>query len=148
MRVIDNDYLTMLSRLLIGGIFIYASLYKLIEPAAFAQSIWYYHIVPGSLINLIAIVLPWLEILMGAGLIFGVWYRGAVLWSNVLTVVFIIALVSTVARGLDIECGCFKAAHSATESAWTSIWFDVVMLVFTLQMLFSRSRRWMVAARR
>ena len=147
-KLIDNDLLTLASRLIVGVTFIYAAWYKIIDPAAFAKSIWYYHMVPGSLINLMALILPWLEILIGLALILGIWYRGAVLWSNLLLVIFIAALASTIARGLSIDCGCFKAGKSATAPAWDSLWFDVVLLVFTLQMLFSRSIRWQLCLSR
>ena len=144
-RIIDNDHLTMAARLVVGVIFVYASVYKIIEPGSFAKSIWFYHLVPGSLINLIALVLPWVELLAGLGLIFGVLYRGAALWVNAMTVVFIAALTSAVARGLNIDCGCFEAAEDATGSAWQSLIFDWGLLVLTLQLWFSRSRRWMCA---
>lgn len=140
--VVDNDYLTLVSRLLIGGIFLYASLYKIIDPGTFARSIWFYHVVPGELINLVALILPWLELLCGLAVILGIFYRGAVVWANLMTIAFMVVLLSTIARGLDIDCGCFRAATSATEPAWNAFWFDVGMLVFTVQMLFSRSRRW------
>ena len=147
-RLIDNDYLTVISRLLIGGMFIYASFYKVIEPASFARSILYYHMVPGSLVNLMALVLPWLELLIGVGLIAGISYRGSVWWANIMLVVFIAALISTIARNLDIDCGCFKAGEKATGQAWSSLWFDVVAIVFSVQLLFSRSQRWMACARK
>lgn len=147
-RIIDNDYVTMFSRLLVGVVFIVASLYKIADSGAFAKSIWYYHLVPGHYINLIAIVLPWLEIFCGVALILGIFYRGSVLWTNVLTIVFIAALASTIARNLSIDCGCFKAGSTATGPAWKSLWFDVVLLAFTLQLAFSRSRRWLLMARR
>ena len=144
--VIDNDWLTLLSRLLLGGAFIYASYYKIIEPASFAKSIWYYHLVPGSLIHLMALILPWLELLVGIGLIVGVAYRGSVAWVNIMLVLFIIALATTIVRGLDIECGCFKAAESATGSAWRSLLFDVALLFFSVQLIYSKSKRWMCCA--
>ena len=134
----------MFSRLLIGIIFIYASYYKIIDPASFARSIWYYHLIPGELINLVALILPWLELFCGVALIAGVFYRGAVLWTNLLTIVFILALYTTIYRGLSIECGCIKAAQSATSKAWESIIFDLGMLIFTVQLFFSRSTRWML----
>jgi putative oxidoreductase len=146
-RVIDNDYLTMLSRLMIGGMLIYASFYKIIEPASFAKSIWYYHMVPGSLINLMALVLPWLELLAGIGLILGIFYTGARIWTAAMMVVFVVALGSAIARGLDVECGCFKASEGATGSAWRSLLFDLAALVFVVQLLLSRSRRWLVYPR-
>ncbi|MCP4684511.1 MAG: DoxX family membrane protein [bacterium] len=147
-RIIDNDLLTLASRLFVGGALIYASYYKIIEPATFAKSIWYYHMVPGYLINLMALILPWLEMLCGLALILGIWYRGAVLWSNALLLIFIVALASTIARGLSIDCGCFKAGKSATAPAWDALWFDVVAIVFALQMWFSRSRKWMLSSSR
>lgn len=147
-KLIDSDLLTLISRLFIGGVFIYASFYKIVEPAAFAKSIWFYHLVPGSLINLMALVLPWLEFLIGVALIVGAWYRGAVLWVNAILVIFVIALGSAIARGLDIDCGCFKAASSATGSAWGALIWDLVYMLFTIQMLLSRSRRWMLCSTR
>jgi len=146
--LIDNDWLTLISRLLIGGMFIIASFYKVIEPASFARSILYYHMVPGQLVNLMALVLPWLELLIGAGLIFGCTYRGSVWWANILLGVFIVALASTIARNLDIECGCFKAGEKASNEAWSSLIFDLAAMVFSLQLLFSRSRKWMLDERR
>lgn len=144
-RIIDNDYLTMLVRLAVGVTFLFASAYKIIDPGAFAKSIWYYHLVPGSLINFIALVLPWLELVCGLALIFGVYYRGAVVWINLMTILFIVALTTAIVRGISIDCGCFKAAASSSESAWRAIWFDLVLIVFTLQLFFSRSRRWQAA---
>ncbi len=147
-RLINNDLLTLGIRLLVGVVFIYASLYKIIDPGTFAKSIWYYHLVPGDLINLMAVILPWIELLCGLCLILGVFYHGAIVWVNVMTVTFLFALSTSIVRGIDIDCGCFKAAQAATESAWEALWFDIVLLVFTLQLLFSRSRRWMLLSQR
>jgi uncharacterized membrane protein YphA (DoxX/SURF4 family) len=143
-RIIDNDYITMLFRLLIGGVFIYASFYKVIEPGEFARSIWFYHLAPGWSINLIALILPWLELLSGLGLILGVFYRGSVFWVNLLLIFFIIALSSTIVRGIDIECGCFKQGQEATGPAWQSLIMDIFLLIPTLQLLLSKSRRWQI----
>ncbi len=133
-------------RLGVGVTFIYASFYKIIDPGAFAKSIWYYHLVPGDLINLIALILPWVELLCGISLILGVLYKGTVVLVNVLVVIFILALSTTIIRGIDIGCGCFKAGMTATESAWKALVFDLIMILFTLQLLFSRSKRWMLAS--
>lgn len=143
-KLLDNDLLTLVSRLFIGVVFIAASFYKIVEPASFARSIWFYHLLPGNLINLTALILPWLELLAGLALILGVFFRGAVLWVNVMLLVFVAALSYSIAMGLDIDCGCFKAAQSATGSAWSALLWDLVYLVFAVQLIFSRSRRWML----
>lgn len=144
-KLIDNDYLTLVFRLALGGVFIYASIYKILDPALFAKSIWYYKIVPGQFINISALILPWLELLAGLALIIGAYYRGAVLWGNILLVIFIAALASAVYRGLSIDCGCFKAAAAGNESAMQTIYWNIGYLVMGLQLLVSRSRRWMLA---
>ena len=143
--LIDNDHLTMLSRLLIGSMYLAASFYKIVEPGSFAKSIWQYHMVPGALINLMALILPWLEALIGLAIIFGLAYRGAIWWANLLLVVFIVALAATIVRGIDIDCGCFKAGKSATGPAWKALVFDLGVTLFAVQLWLSRSRKWMLS---
>ena len=97
------------ARLLMAGIFIYASIDKIAHPAAFAKDVYNYQILPDALINLTALVLPWLELLLGLCLLTGIWLPGAVLTVNGLLLVFLAALVFNLARGLDVNCGCFGA---------------------------------------
>ena len=144
-RLISGDALTMLSRLVLGGMFIYASFYKIVDPAAFAKSIWFYHILPGEFINIVAIFLPWLEALTGLALIIGAYYRGAVLLVNIMVVIFLSALISTVVRGLDIDCGCFRVSSAVNAPAWDSIYLDLVLLVLGIQLLFSKSKSWQLS---
>jgi hypothetical protein len=101
------------ARLTLAGIFIYASLDKIAHPAAFAKDVYNYQILPDALINLTALVLPWLELFLGLCLLAGIWLPGAVLTANGLLVVFLAALVFNLARGLDINCGCFSTGSEA-----------------------------------
>jgi len=101
------------ARLVMAGIFIYASLDKIAHPPAFAKDVYNYQILPDALINLTALVLPWLELFLGLCLLTGIWLPGAVLTSNGLLVVFLAALVFNLARGLDINCGCFSTGSEA-----------------------------------
>jgi len=101
------------ARLILAGIFIYASLDKIAHPAAFAKDVYNYQILPDVLINLTALVLPWLELFLGLCLLAGIWLPGAVLTANGLLIVFLAALVFNMARGLDINCGCFSTGSEA-----------------------------------
>ncbi|MBI5578388.1 MAG: DoxX family membrane protein [Deltaproteobacteria bacterium] len=101
------------ARLTLAGIFIYASLEKIAQPAAFAKNVYNYQILPDALINLTAIVLSWLELFLGLCLLAGLWLPGAVLTANGLLVAFLAALVFNLARGLDINCGCFSTGSEA-----------------------------------
>ena len=129
-------------RLFVGITFIYASYYKLVEPSTFARSIWYYHMVPVELLNLMALILPMLELLTGLAIILGIWYRGALLWTTLMTIMFLVALLSAVSRGIDIDCGCFKAGEASSESALKAVWFDLWLAGAIVWLWLSRSTRW------
>jgi uncharacterized membrane protein YphA (DoxX/SURF4 family) len=94
-------------RLLVGGAFVFAGALKIADPAKFAVDVGNYRLLPHEMINLVAILLPWIEITAGAFVLAGIWLRAAALVITSLTVVFFFAIVSALARGLDIECGCF-----------------------------------------
>ena len=108
------------ARLFMGGVFIYASFDKILHPAAFAEAVYNYQILPDAAVNLAALTLPWLELLLGICLIAGVWLPGATLLTTGLLTVFIAALAYNKIRGLDIHCGCFTT-ETTEDSAdiWT-----------------------------
>ena len=81
--------ITLALRLVLGGIFIYASLDKIVHPRAFAEIIYNYQILPGSLINLSAVILPWLELFLGLLLISGRFMVGGHLLEHVTTGCFL-----------------------------------------------------------
>jgi uncharacterized membrane protein YphA (DoxX/SURF4 family) len=111
-----------LLRLALGGIFIYASLDKIVHPHAFAEIIYNYRILPGELINIAAVFLPWLELLMGLLLISGRFMHGATSICALLLIAFWASLLFNMARGLDIQCGCFST--QSTDAA-PMIWYVV-----------------------
>ncbi|HUV49903.1 MAG TPA: MauE/DoxX family redox-associated membrane protein [Anaerolineae bacterium] len=128
--------LFLFSRLILGGVFIYACFDKILHPAAFSKAVYNYQILPDVLINLTAIVLPWLELVLGVILIIGIWMPGAVVMSNLLLTTLIGALLFNLARGLDISCGCFfsSAAESSTD-IWTVL-RDGSLLALAVYLLF------------
>lgn len=109
-----------LLRLFLGGVFIYASIDKIMNPDAFAKAVYNYRIMPDNLVNMTALVLPWLELILGLCLITGILLPGASVTCTVLLTVFIGALAFNQIRGLDVHCGCFSTEASAgPASLWT-----------------------------
>ncbi len=104
--VFQNPILILMIRLFLGGLFIYASLDKITDPQSFSRDISNYHIIPFGLENSMAVILPWLELFIGLGLILGCLVDGAALVSMSLLVIFIVAIGSAILRGYNIECGC------------------------------------------
>jgi uncharacterized membrane protein YphA (DoxX/SURF4 family) len=94
-------------RLAVGGAFVAAGVLKIADPAKFAQDVDNYRLAPHAMINLIAILIPWIEVTAGAFVLAGIWLRAAALVITGLTVMFFFVIVSALARGLNIECGCF-----------------------------------------
>lgn len=106
-------YLLLAARLLIGGVFVYASVHKIIDPGAFAQSIRNYQMIAPEWTNMAALTLPWIELIAGGLLILGVLTRPSALITTSLLAVFLVALFYAYLTGLDIECGCFTSDPSS-----------------------------------
>jgi uncharacterized membrane protein YphA (DoxX/SURF4 family) len=98
----------------LGVLFVGACLHKIAEPASFALDIATYDILPLVAVNLVAIVLPWIELYAGAMLIAGWRVRASSLIVAAMMLVFLAALWIALARGLDMSCGCF-ASQGAEE---------------------------------
>jgi len=109
-----------LARAVVGLVLVVAGTTKAIHPATFITDIWSYRLVPEPWAYWIAVFLPWLEIATGAALITGRQLRGARLSAAVMLLAFLIAILASWARGLDIACGCFGGASAAeaTNYPW------------------------------
>ncbi len=106
-------------RMLLGAIFIAASIDKILHPAEFAGIVHNYQILPDNLINIVAIVLPWLEAILGLFILIGFWLPGATALANLFLVAFLSALIYNIARGIDIHCGCFSTKVTGEpHTAW------------------------------
>ena len=119
-------------RILLGGVFIWASWDKIIDPAAFAQAIANYQIVPATIGNPVALILPWVELACGTCLILNRWTRGSALVTAALMVVFMSALGYNIYRGIDVNCGCFTLDETAPGSMWLYLVRDAVFLAMAI----------------
>lgn len=99
--------LTWTVRLVLAGLFLLAATGKILNPGDFAAVIRRFHVLPRALSNLPAIALPWIEGLAALGLLTGLWRRGAILWISLLLTGFIGLFVIAMARGIQVDCGCF-----------------------------------------
>ena len=137
--MLRNKGVLLAFRLVLGGLFVYAGAVKVLEPLDFAQNVRNYQLVGQSLSFVAAIILPWLEILAGLALILGVWTRGAALVVTGLLVFFIVLTAVTMARGLDVDCGCFGSL--SRKSGWSVVLEDLGMLALGLALLIAPKKR-------
>jgi uncharacterized membrane protein YphA (DoxX/SURF4 family) len=126
-----------LLRLGLACIFIYAGFIKLLDPRAFAHAIAQYDLVPETLLPLVAVGLPALELLAGAGLIFEV--RGSLTLIALLLLIFLVTLGYAIWQNLDIDCGCFTTDElAAQDGVITAFRRDLIMIGATLFLYWRR----------
>jgi len=127
----------------VGAVFVYASHDKIWLPQEFARIVYHYQIVgpsdvlPPLLPNLLAVSLPWIELLAGLALVVGLWRRESALLVAALLMVFILAVSSTLVRGIDIQnCGCFSLDAQGRAAGIKLILEDLALLVGALVLAF------------
>lgn len=131
-----------LCRLGLGGLFVYAGVIKADDPVGFARSVANYKILPYSWNYLVAASLPYVEFLAGLLLVFNRKVRPAALALGVLNLVFIVSLISVVARGLDIDCGCFDTSGEGHTTAQWALLRDIGIMILVVATY--RLRSWLV----
>ena len=135
-----HPWLTIRVQIFLGLIFVLAALPKIADPPSFAHMIYNYRLVPGGLLNLSALAMPWIELIAGLALIAGIWTRPARWIIIALLVTFIIAISINLARNNAIDCGCFNVADAGKtheeqiRDMWLVIVRDLGMLVMCAQL--------------
>lgn len=126
-----QNVLVLFLRWIVAIVFIYAGVVKIINPSSFAEAIDNYRILPYFLVTLTAATLPWIELICGLLLIFGKWIRGSSLILILLNLVFLFAIGSALARGLDISCGCFSETGEGAKVGIARLGEDFILLMAT-----------------
>jgi len=119
-------------RAIVGVVFVIAGYGKIMEPEAFAAAIRNYHLVPNSLVNILALGLPMTELGAGICLILGIKPRVMGWLFSFLLLVFIGAISYALWIGKPIDCGCFLGGEASIASMWTTFFRDWVLLFITL----------------
>ena len=146
LEVRSMAYLMLIGRLILSAAFILAALPKIQDPAAFAISVEGYRVVTANLAMWIALMLPWLELVAGFGLLIPQIRRGSNLIIALLLIVFIALHASAWARGLDINCGCFNAHES--EKTPDYLWLVLRNIGLLTACIFVLIRDWQHRVRR
>ena len=140
----QRSVIALLCRVILGVILIYASIDKIVHPAEFAKAIGNYNELPFGLENLLGVVLPILELLVGICLVLGIMLDGSAIIAAGMMIVFIIALSQAMIRGIDINCGCFKVTveNGGHQVGIRRIIEDFLFLGISLMVLSRGERKW------
>jgi hypothetical protein len=121
--------------------FVYSSLPKMRQPYDFLSSVYKYELVGPKLGLLIAMVLPWAELMVGVCLLGGIFVGGALLVSFVMGTIFTFVVGSAIHRGLEISCGCFSASSVEQVGYSTLIRACMIALISVTAYIATMSRR-------
>lgn len=122
--------------LVVGAVFLYACWDKILEPRKFAGIVYRYQVVgPSAALgflpaNLVAVTLPWIELVVGLLLVSGIWRREAAVVAGGLLIVFLGAIGIATAQGIDLQnCGCFSVdEHGGRAAGWMLVASDLALL--------------------
>ncbi|MBD3276396.1 MAG: hypothetical protein GF372_13855 [Candidatus Marinimicrobia bacterium] len=128
-NAIQADWFQLALRLIIAGVFLYAAVPKILNPQEFYLNILGYNFIQGTPAKLVAIWLPWAELIAALGIIFNVWMHANLRLIQAMLSGFIILLVLTLIRGIDADCGCFGSAGG--QVTWWHVFGDFVLLFIT-----------------
>jgi uncharacterized membrane protein YphA (DoxX/SURF4 family) len=134
-----HGWLALPARWYLGFVFLLACQHKIVHPEAFAVDVATYGILPLSLVNLMAITLPWLELSAGFMLVAGLRARAAALMVFGMMVMFSVALAIALAQGLDMACGCFASEAAEDTISGKTVLRDLGWLMLSVYVvLFDR----------
>ena len=126
-------WLTLIGRLIMGGVLLAAGYLKAKNPSAAAGSVRVYEILPTGLANSLGYALPWIEIGVGLFLVIGIWVKRAAIAGGVLMFIFIVAIGQAWARKLAINCGCFgNGGISADGKVHPAVYLTEILRDFGL----------------
>ena len=115
-------------RVILAAIFLLASVPKIIAPQEFAVAVFRYQLLPDAAINLMAIFLPWIELVAAIAILIPRTSAAAAAIFFGLLAVFTVAISIDLVRGIDISCGCFTLDADAGPIGWWEVVRDVGFL--------------------
>ncbi|MBJ13131.1 MAG: hypothetical protein CMG62_08695 [Candidatus Marinimicrobia bacterium] len=132
-------YFTIVARILLGLMWVWAGIEKIADPGQFARDISNYHLLPFGTENIIAIILPWLELFIGVSLIIGLYIDASSIISAGLMSVFIIFIFQAMVRGFNIECGC--GLKEGQMVGWEKIIENIIYLAISYLILIRKEKK-------
>jgi len=130
-----------LLRLALAAVFIYAGVVKILDAQRFALDVQHYELTPWTVSVLVAVYLPWLEVVAGIALILRRQQLGALVALGGMTAIFLSALLSAWARGLDISCGCFGRESRNIQTNFPLLLAQDLALLLVIGFLFAMEVR-------
>lgn len=117
----------------VGALFLWAAWNKVSHPADFALSVFRYHVLPPSWVNLMALMLSWLELVCAVCVLSVPKMRKpALMILLVLLLIFTGVIVVNILRGIQVACGCFDTSPLAKPLGWLNVLRNVGLILLAV----------------
>lgn len=133
-KVLMSGHLALILRLFVGYYFVYASMSKIPYPAQFADILAAYRLFPFPIINAMAVIVPWMELVTGLFIIIGLRNKASAIIIIFSYVVFNISVGLNVITDSPITCGCYDTVGEPVS--WMKVLKNTVWMLFTIQVFF------------
>lgn len=142
-KILDNPILILILRTFIGILFIFYGVAKIADPAQFANEIGNYGMTPDFITQLMALIIPWAEMIIGVLLLFGIYQRENGLLATGLMILFTFAVIFAFASGLDISCGC-SGSNASQKVGWLKIFENIGIIILTTIISITNSNKYIL----
>ncbi|MBE2205680.1 MAG: hypothetical protein IAE94_15215 [Chthoniobacterales bacterium] len=119
----------MILRIFLSLVFVVAGFLKLRDPLAFADGISSFQLIPGWLVNPLAMSVPLFEIFTGMGFLARSTRGAAALAACGLSTGFVVFHLSALVRGIDVSCACFGKWELLSLPVWLGSLRAILLLV-------------------
>ena len=139
----SHRYVVLSFRLILAGFFLVSAYGKLVDIERYSvDAVYNFGILPMILARPFGLVMPFIEMICGLGLLFGVLTRLSALGIGLMSLSFFIAKAIVLSQGRSIECGCFGAIIDTLASV--TIFMDLPMMFFAIVVMWAPSdvRHW------
>lgn len=139
-KIINNTVLVLIARIVVALMFIIVGVGKIAHPDEFAREISNYQLLPILFINPLAIILPWLEVITGMMILFGIQIRANAFIVSLMLITFTTAIIIAVAKGLSIDCGCYSQI-AAQKVGLPKILENTGLIILSLILVFTENNK-------
>jgi uncharacterized membrane protein YphA (DoxX/SURF4 family) len=116
-------------RFALGTVFLLTGLAKLPRRREFVAVVRAYEVLPSRLVSPVARAVPHLELVLGGLLLVGLGVRWVAMLLGIMLALFSAAVGVNLARGRDLDCGCFAGA--ARHITWSLVARNTVLIAMS-----------------
>jgi len=143
MSLNNNRYVVLSFRLILSFFFLLSAYGKLVDIERYSvDAVYNFGILPMVLARPFGLVMPFIELFCGMGILFGVFTRLSALGIALMSLSFFVAKAIVLSQGRTIDCGCFGAVIDTLASVTIFLDLPIIFIAMVVMWAPSEVRYW------